>query len=124
MSDIIYKKESYEIIGICMEVHRVLGMGFNEIVYKDALVIEFLNRKIPYVREKPYKIEYKGVILPHKYFADFVLYDSIILEVKSSAMIMDKYIAQTLNYIKAADIRLGIVANFGEKSFNYKRVVF
>ena len=124
MAELIYPRESYEIIGICMEVHRILGMGFKEIVYKDALLVEFTNRKIPFVKEKSFSIQYKGIILPHKYQADFVLYDSIILEVKSSPIIVDRYLAQTLNYIKAADIKLGIVANFGERSFTYKRVVF
>jgi len=107
-----------------MEVHNNLGMGFKEAVYKDALEIEFKSREIPFTREKQYKIEYKGIVLPHKYYADFIIYDSIILEVKSTAFIVDNFIAQTINYLKASGIKLGIIANFGEKSFAYKRVVF
>ena len=107
-----------------MEVHSNLGMGFKEAVYKDALEIEFKNLEIPFIREKQYKIEYKGIILSHRYYADFIIFDSIILEVKSTAFIVDRFVAQTINYLKASGIRLGIIANFGERSFTYKRVVF
>jgi len=124
MSDIILKEESYRIIGACMEVHRELGFGFKEIIYKDALEIEFKNLEIPYQREKLYKIEYKGIILPRRYPADFVIYDSIILEVKAMPMIINNFVLQTRNYLKASGIRLGIIANFGESSFKSKRVVF
>ena len=124
MSDIILKEESYKIIGACMEVHRELGFGFKEIIYKDALEIEFRSLQIPYQREKLYKIEYKGKILPRRYPADFVIYDSIILEVKAMPMIINNFVLQTRNYLKASGIRLGIIANFGESSFKSKRVVF
>ena len=124
MSDIILKEESYKIIGACMEVHREFGFGFKEIIYKDALEIEFNSLEIPYQREKLYKIEYKGKILPRRYPADFVIYDSIILEVKAMPMIINNFVLQTRNYLKASGIRLGIIANFGESSFKSKRVVF
>lgn len=124
MADIILKDESYKIIGICMEVHRELGMGFKEIIYKDALNIEFLNHCLPFQREKQFAVEYKGIILPHKFFADFVLYDSIILEIKSASGIIDVFVAQTINYLKASGIKLGIIVNFGERSLTYKRIVF
>ena len=124
MSDIILKDESYKIIGACMEVHRELGLGFKEIIYKEALESEFKSLEIPYQREKLYKIEYKGKILPRRYPADFVIYDSIILEVKAMPMIINNFVLQTLNYLKASGIRLGIIANFGESSFKSKRVVF
>lgn len=124
MADIILKEESYRITGICMEVHKQLGMGFKEVVYKDALELEFKNAQIPFKREKQFRIEYKGVVLPHKYYADFIVYDSIILEVKSTPLIVNSFIAQTINYLKASGMKLGIVVNFGEKSLTYKRVVF
>ena len=124
MAEIIFKEESYKIIGACMEVHKVLGMGFKEIIYKDALELEFKSLEIPFIREKQYKIEYKGQILPRKYSADFVVYESIILEVKSTPFIVNSFVIQTINYLKASGIKLGIIANFGEKSLNYKRVVF
>ena len=124
MADIILKEESYNIIGACMEVHKELGFGFKEIIYKDALEIEFKERKISYLREKLYKITYKGILLSRRYAADFVVYDSIILEVKAMPMIINNFVLQTRNYLKASGIKLGIIANFGEKSFNFQRVVF
>jgi GxxExxY protein len=107
-----------------MEVHRELGMGFREIVYKDALGIGFTTLDIPYQREKPFTITYKGKILPRKYFADFVVFGSIILEVKATHLIVNPFVYQTINYLKASEIKLGIIVNFGEKSLTYKRVVF
>jgi GxxExxY protein len=124
MTDIILKEESYQLVGICMEIHRELGMGFKEIVYKDALEYEFELRGIEYVREKEFKIQYKDVILPHRYYADFIIHDSIIIEVKASYTIVNNFVSQTLNYLKASNLKLGIIANFGEKSFTSKRVVF
>jgi len=107
-----------------MEVHRELGMGFKEAAYKDALELEFDNCKIPFRREKPYIIRYKGKILPRKYFADFVVFNSIILEVKATPVIINPFVYQTINYLKASGIKLGIIVNFGSKSLGYKRVVF
>jgi len=107
-----------------MEVHRQLGMGFKEAVYKDALELEFKNNNFPYSREHKFMIEYKGIVLDHKYYADFVIFDSIILEVKSTPFIINNFVAQTINYLKASGLKLGIIANFGEKSFVYKRIVF
>ncbi|ESU29365.1 hypothetical protein FLJC2902T_07620 [Flavobacterium limnosediminis JC2902] len=119
-----YKQdENYKIIGICMEVHRILGSGLLEIVYKDALELEFKENNIPFEREKEFTIEYKGVVLPHKFYADFVVYDEIILEIKSSKEIANEHIAQTLNYMKLADSQLGIIANFQGKSLQHKRLV-
>jgi len=119
-----YKKdENYEIVGLCMEVHRILGPGLLEIVYKDALEIEFKNHNISYKREKEYNVEYKGNILPHKFYADFVVYDDIILEVKSVKEISNDHLAQTLNYMKLADTPIGIIANFQNKSLVHKRLI-
>ena len=124
MADIILKEESYQLIGICMEIHRELGMGFKEIVYKDALEYEFKLKKINFIREKEFKIQYKDIVLPHRYYADFIIHDSIILEVKASYMIVNNFVTQTINYLKASGLQLGIITNFGEKSFTSKRVVF
>jgi GxxExxY protein len=124
MSDIILKEESYQLVGICMEIHRELGMGFKEIVYKDALEYELKSKKINFIREREFKIHYKDIILPHRYYADFIIHDSIILEVKASYMIVNNFVTQTINYLKASGLQLGIIANFGEKSFTSKRVVF
>ncbi|WP_310559874.1 GxxExxY protein [Flavobacterium sp.] len=117
------QEENYIIIGICMEVHRILGKGLLEIVYKDALEIEFKNKNIPFEREKEFSIEYKGNILPHKFYADFIIYDEIILEVKTAKEINNEQIAQTLNYIKLANSQIEIIVNFQNKSLTHKRLV-
>lgn len=117
------KEENYQIIGICMEVHGLLGPGLLEIVYKDALEVEFQNHRIPYQREKEFAIEYKGVILPHRFYADFVVYDDIILEVKSVKEVCNDHLAQVLNYMKLADTPVGIIANFQNKSLTHKRLI-
>jgi GxxExxY protein len=122
-NEIIYKEESYKIIGLCMEVHRLSGKGFTENIYKDALEFEFNKNKIPYEREKQYDVKYKNTILTHKYFADFVVFDKIILEIKCGKAIIEQHAKQTLNYIAAAKIMLGIVINSGENSLTYKRIV-
>ncbi len=123
MADILYKDESYAIIGKCMEVHNNLGAGFLEIVYKDALEYEFRKANIPYEREKEYKVNYKGIILPHHFYADFVVYDKIILEVKGVSAITDEFTAQALNYLKVSQNKLALIVNFGELKLNYKRIV-
>jgi len=120
----LYKKEEYyKIVGLCMEVYRHLGGGLSEIVYKDALELEFRNNFIPFEREKQFSIEYKGVILPHKFYADFVVYEEIIFEVKAVKDIIDEHIAQTLNYVRLADCNLGIIVNFNSKSLQHKRII-
>jgi len=123
MGELIYKDEAFKIIGCCMEVHRELGKGHDEVIYKDALEIEFQRQGIPFKRELEFKLAYKGVILPHKYFADFVVLDKIILEAKAIGCLIDSHVKQTLNYLAASKLKLGLLVNFGEDSLNYKRVV-
>ena len=123
MEDLIYKEESYQVIGKCMEVHNNLGPGFLEIVYKDALEYEFKKANIPFQREKEYEVNYKGIILPHKFYADFVLFDKIILEIKAVSGITDEFIAQCINYLKVSGNKLALLVNFGELSLKYKRIV-
>jgi len=94
-----------------MEVHKEPGMGFKEAVYKDALELEFNARKIPFKRERPYIIRYEEKILPRKYFADFVVFDSIILEVKATPVIINPFVYQTINYLKASGIKSTLEAN-------------
>jgi hypothetical protein len=122
MTDIIYKDEAYNIIGACMAVHHALGKGFNEIVYKDALEIEFTDRQIYFEREKKFEIRYKNILLPHYYITDFILMDQIILEVKAIESLSSGHIKQTLNYLAASKLRLGLLVNFGEDSLSHKRV--
>jgi GxxExxY protein len=124
MEKIIYKDESYKIIGACMEVHTVLGSGFLESVYKDALELEFVKTGISFEREKEYYVDYKGTVLKHKYFADFILFDKIILEVKGISALSDEHIAQCMNYLKVSGCKLAILVNFGEVQMKFRRIVF
>jgi len=125
MEKLFQKSETYKIIGLCMEVHRVLGFGFSEIVYKDAIETEAQLSDIPFCREKEYVIKYKGNILKHKYFADFVMFENIILEIKSSKDgIADEHVSQTLNYMRASGCKVGLIVNFGKKSLEHKRLIF
>ena len=117
------QKESYQIIGICMEVHRILRKGLLEIVYKDAIEYEFKTKEIPYEREKKYEVEYKGIFLPHYFFADFVVFDKIILEIKAQKGIVDEHISWVINYLAISKCPLGLIVNFGENSLITKRVI-
>ncbi|MBM3171483.1 MAG: GxxExxY protein [Bacteroidetes bacterium] len=123
MKDIIYTEECFKLIGICIEVHNNLGAGFPEIVYKDAIEYELKKANISYEREKQYEVNYKGIILPHRFYADFVVMDKIILEVKAVQTIPDEFVAQAINYLKVSGNRLALIVNFGELKMNYKRIV-
>ena len=121
---LIYEKESYEIIGACMEVHKQLGHGFLESVYGDALEIEFKERNIPFKREVEFDIDYKEQKLKHRYYADMVVFGKIILELKSCKQLTDDFTAQTINYLKASGCKLGLLVNFGRRSLETKRLVY
>ena len=120
---LIYKSESYKIIGACMEVHKTLGCGFLEAVYQEALAIEFEKRKIPYEQEKILRIYYKKQLLKKTYNADFVCYDKIIVEAKAISQLHPDNMAQSLNYLKATGFKLALLVNFGAPSLQYKRIV-
>jgi GxxExxY protein len=122
-TELLFREECYRIIGLCMKVHSKLGKGFKEIVYKDALEVEFINNDIIYEREKPFKIEYEGVILRHRFDADFFVFNSIILEIKSSTSFHFDNFSQTINYLKASQVQLGLLVNFGENQLKFKRVI-
>lgn len=106
-----------------MEVHKELGKGFSEIVYGDSLEIEFNNQHIFYDREVCFNIFYKNTKLPHNYYADFVIDDKIILEIKAIEKLTSSHIKQTLNYLAAAELKLGLLVNFGQDSLEYKRII-
>lgn len=123
MHELYLKEEAYSIIGICMEVHKILGKGHSEKVYGDALEYEFRKNNIPYSRESKFNIEYKEIVLPTYYFADFLVFDEIILEIKAIQELSKSEIKQTLNYLAASKNKLGILVNFGEDSLKYKRII-
>jgi GxxExxY protein len=118
------KDETDKIIGIALEIHELLGHGFLEIVYKDAFEYELTERKIMYKREKEYRILYKKIILPHKFFADFIVFDKVILEIKATENIADEDFAQTINYLKCSGCEVGLILNFGRARLGIKRLVF
>ena len=120
---IIFKEESYKIIGICMNIHSTLGNGFLEAVYSEVLEKEFVKNNIPYQREVKLDLFFNGEKLDKKYKADFICFDSIILEIKAVSFIHENFTKQTLNYLKATDKKLGLLINFGEKSLKYKRII-
>lgn len=115
---------TYQIIGAALEVHRHLGGGFLEVVYGDALELEFQERGIPYQREKELQIYYKDRVLPHYYKADFICFDSIVVELKAVENLTVESQAQVLNYLAATGCKVGLLLNFGRRSLEKKRFVF
>ena len=123
MAELLLKDESFKIIGICMEIHAALGMGLKEINYKDAMEMDFLEHKIIYQREKKFAVKYKGKTLQNPYRPDFIVYNAIVLEIKSVSTIIDTHLAQALSYLAVSGLRLAIVINFGERSLTWKRII-
>lgn len=123
VNDLLFKKESFEIIGICMNIHSVLGMGLKEINYKDALEIDLSENNVYYKREEMFSVKYKDQILRNPYIADFIVYHSIVLEIKSSSAIHDSHLAQALSYLAVTKLKLALVINFGERSLKWKRII-
>ena len=121
MADILYKDESYKIIGSCMKVHAELGAGFLESVYQEALKLQFEEESIPFKSQAPIEVYYGKNKLNTKFIADFFCYDDIILEIKAVSTILPEHEAQIINYLKATNVRLGILVNFGSMSLTHKR---
>ena len=111
-----------KIINACMEVHNELGNGFLEPVYQEALEEEFKIQGIPYVREKLLPVIYKEKQLKKEYYADFVCYDDIIVELKAVSVLSKPHKAQVLNYINAANKEIGLLINFGETKLKWERI--
>ena len=123
VGELIFRDECFIIVGLCMKLHNTLGKGFKEAVYKDALEIELQKAKIPYEREKKFKIGYDDHILRHTFDADFLVYKSIILEIKSASMIHVDAFRQTLNYLKSSRIQLAVLINFGTDKLLFQRII-
>ena len=121
MTDLIYKQESYKIVGACMEVYNDLGSGFLETVYQEALAREFAAKEIPYVEQWGIDVYYKGDLLNKKFFADFICFNEIIIEIKAMEALVPVHEAQLINYLKATKKPLGLLVNFGGPSLQYKR---
>ncbi len=123
MAELLHREETHRLIGLCMEVHSVLGKGHDEIIYKDALVVELGRAAIPFSREKRFDVTYKGVHLAHPYYADFVIWDKIVFEAKAIEKLVDAHVKQVLNYLAASKLRVGLLVNFGADSLEWRRVV-
>jgi GxxExxY protein len=118
---LIFKDEVYQIVGAAMEVSNQLGCGFLEAVYQEALGIELDERRIPHVPQKQIKISYKGRLLNKEYIADFLCHDQIVVEIKAIKAITGIEEAQILNYLKATNLPLGLIVNFGAPHLEWKR---
>jgi len=121
--ELLFKDECYNIIGACMAVHSELGNGFLESVYQEALAIEFRKQGIPFIKEKSFRIVYKGVELKSTFKTDFICYDSIVLELKALSALNSDHMAQVINYLKATGLRVGLLVNFGTESLQRQRYV-
>lgn len=122
-NSLLHKEEVFQLVGLCMEIHRELGKGHDEIIYKDALIVELSRATIPFLREKNYEVAYKGVVLPHYCYADFVMWGKILFEAKAVEKLTESHIKQVLNYLAASNLRLGLLVNFGGDSLEWKRVI-
>ncbi len=121
--ELLLKEECYRIIGLCMKIHSILAHGFKEIIYKEALKIELKRENIPYEREKSFKVPYDGVTLKRRFDADFMVFDSIVFEIKAASFIHYDNFRQTLNYLKASQVKLGILINFGAPRLEFRRIL-
>jgi GxxExxY protein len=124
MVDVLYKDESYRIMGACFEVYKVKGSGFLEPVYQECLEIELELLGIPFKAQSELQLHYKGRVLKSKYIPDFICYEKIIIELKAVKALADEHRAQVHNYLKATGIRLGLLSNFGHyPKLEYERIV-
>jgi GxxExxY protein len=123
MSELLYNEETYKIIGLCMEVHRELGKGYDEVTYKDALEVECRRGGVPFAREVRYEVESKGLILPHFYYADFVIFDKILFEGKACECLTEAHVKQVLNYLAASKLEIALLVNFKGNSLTWKRII-
>ncbi len=112
-TELLYKEESYKIIGAAFEVYKDKGCGFLEAVYQECMEFELGFQGVPYVPQKPLTLEYKGRSLRTRYEPDFICYDKIILELKAVSALTDEHRAQVQNYLRATGYRLGLLVNFG-----------
>jgi GxxExxY protein len=123
MTEIIYKQESYAIIGACFEVYNAKGCGFLEPVYQECLAIEFEHQRIPAIPKPLLTLSYRDRTLQQTYQSDFVCFEKIILELKAVSILADEHRAQLLNYLHATGFLLGLLVNFGHyPKLEYERI--
>jgi GxxExxY protein len=107
-----------------MEVHNTLGHGFMEVVYKDALEVVFEQENVFYERQKEYPVYFRDVLLPHRFYADFVVYGKIILVVKCVKQLSEEHQAEAINYLRVSGLRLALVVNFARGKLDHMRLVY
>jgi GxxExxY protein len=123
MTEIIYKSESYAIIGPCFEVYNEKGCGFLEPVYQECLGMEFEYQGIPAIAKPSLTLSYRGRILTQTYQPDYVCFEKIIVELKAASALTDEHRAQLLNYLHATGFELGLLLNFGHyPGLEYERI--
>jgi len=124
MTHLIYKDEVYALVGAAMEVHTILGAGFLEPVYQEAMEIECAFRKIPFVPQKILQVHYKQHILKKEYIADMICFEKIIVEFKALDNLTGRESSQVINYLKATGYKVGVLINFGsDTKLEWKRFV-
>ncbi len=122
--EIVFKEESYQIMGACFEVYKEMGCGFLEAVYQECLEMEFASLGIPFVPKAQLVLRYKDKLLKQKYEPDFICFDKIIVELKAALEVDDVHRAQVYNYLKATGKKLGLLVNFGHHpKVQYERIV-
>jgi GxxExxY protein len=122
--EIVFKEESYRIIGACLEVYNEKGCGFVEPVYQECLEIEAKLRSIPFEAQRAVSLDYKGQLLRQVYKPDLICFDKIIVELKAVSRLTDEHRAQVHNYLKATHLRLGLLVNFGHyPGLEHERIV-
>jgi len=123
MTEIIYKTESYSIVGACFEVYNEKGCGFLEPVYHECLAIEFEYQRIPAISKPSLTLAYRDRTLVQTYNPDFICYQKIVLELKAVSQLIDEHRAQLLNYLSASGFELGLLVNFGHyPKLEYQRI--
>ena len=124
MSSILYKLESYEIMGVCFEVYKEKGSGFMESVYQECLELELGDRKIPFQAQPELALSYKGRPLKSKFKPDLICCNKIVVELKSVTALSDEHRAQVQNYLRATGMKLALLVNFGHcPKLEYERII-
>ena len=121
--NVLFPQESYNIIGAAMEVHKILGCGFTEPIYQEALGKEMELRGIPFEKESTLHLLYKGIQMEKTYRLDFLCYNKIVVELKAVSDFTSEHYAQVYNYLRAGNYKLGLLINFAKTSLEYERII-
>lgn len=124
LDNLLMREEVFTIVGAAMEVHSVLGCGFLESVYQEALALELRNRDVLFLKQERIEVFYKGRTLEKYFVVDFLCFGEIVVEIKALASISSEHEAQLLNYLKVSNHKVGILINFGAEKLEFKRMVF